>query len=338
MSQKQKESKHKDTLFVILCGNSLGLENDSLVLRAALKKANSSIESNLILGRKNLLSKVWSLTQILKNKVSGKTLIFIHMEEVQAKLTWMATKNYLVPNQDWFRSQTEKVTLANENITLLCKTRDALRAFSDIKERSHYLGFTSLDRYKNQVRKDYRKCLHLAGKSEKKGTLTVIEAWKKHPEWPTLTLQTTVKSHIDLARNVTNIHLITSNKSGDDLLNLMNSHGVHICISEMEGFGHYIVEALSTGAIVVTTDGAPMNELVTLECGFLVNCVKAEDQYRAQGFKISHLDLERVITSIYDMPNDELDSMSKNSRGRYLDLTSRFENNLKSYFNSYFMI
>ncbi len=334
MSQIQKERKNKDTLFVILCGNSLGLENDSLVLRAALKKANSSIESNLILGRKNLLSKAWSIAQILKNKVSGKTLIFIHMEEVQSKLTWMATKNYLIPNQDWFRSQTEKVTLANKNIVLLCKTRDAIRAFSDIKDRSHYLGFTSLDRYQNRVKKDYRKCLHLAGKSEKKGTLTVIEAWKKHPNWPTLTLQTTVKDYIDLARDVPNIHLITSNQSGDNLLNLMNSHGVHICISEMEGFGHYIVEALSTGAIVVTTDGAPMNELVTPNSGFLVNCVKAEDQYRAQGFKITNFDLEKVMTSIFDMPNDDLVSMSNNSRSRYLDLTSTFESNLKSYFNS----
>lgn len=337
MSQMQKEIKNKDTLFVILCGNSLGLENDSLVLKAALQKASSTIQSNLILGRKNLLSKVWSIAQILKNKVSGKTLIFIHMEEVQSKLTWMATRNYLIPNQDWFRSQTEKVTLANENIVLLCKTRDALRAFSDIKDRSHYLGFTSLDRYQNRVKKDYRKCLHLAGKSEKKGTLSVIDAWKKHPDWPTLTLQTTVESHINLARNVPNIHLITSNQSGENLLNLMNSHGVHICISEMEGFGHYIVEALSTGAIVVTTDGAPMNELVTPKCGFLVNCVKSEEQYRAQGFKITNFDLERVITSIFDMPNDDLVSMSKNSRSRYLEMTSRFENNLKSYFNSYFV-
>ncbi len=105
----------------------------------------------------------------------------------------------------------------------------------------------------------------------------------------------------------------------------------------MEGFGHYIVEALSTGAIVVTTDGAPMNELVTPKSGFLVNCVKAEDQYRAQGFKIANYDLEKVITSIFNMPNEDLVSMSNSSRSRYLELTSGFEHNLKSYFNTYFM-
>ncbi len=337
MSKYQKERKDKGTLFVILSGNSLGLENDSLVLQAALKKASESIQSHLILGRQSFISKLWNIAQLLKNKVTGKTQIFIHMEEVQSKLAWMAAKNYLVPNQDWFRSHTEKVTLENDSIILLCKTKDALRAFSDIQDRTHYLGFTSLDRYQSQVKKDYKKYLHLAGKSEKKGTISVINTWTKHPEWPVLTLQTTVDSHIELAQNVDNINLITSNQSGESLLNLMNSHGVHICVSEMEGFGHYIVEALSTGAIVVTTDGAPMNELVTPQCGFLVNCVETEHQYRAQGFKITAFEFERAINTILDMPSDDLVSMSKSSRNRYLDITSRFENNLKSYFNSHYI-
>ncbi len=278
MSQNLKKRKNKDPLFVIISGNSLGLENDSLVLQTALNKANSSIQSNLILGRKNFFSKVRSTLHLLQSRVRGKKLIFIHMEEVQSKLTWMATQNYLIPNQDWFRSRTEKVTLANENIILLCKTKDALRAFSDINDRTHYLGFTSLDRHQSNVKKDYSKYLHLAGKSEKKGTISVINAWKNHPEWPVLTLQTTVDSHIRLAQNIPNINLITSNQSGENLLNLMNSHGVHLCISEVEGFGHYIVEALSTGAIVLTTDAAPMNELVTLNSGFLIPCTETYQQ------------------------------------------------------------
>lgn len=323
-------------LFVILSGNSLGLENDSLVLRSALKKASSSLESHLILGRKSLLSKTWSLAQILRNKVSGKTLIFIHMEEVQSKLTWMASKNYLVPNQDWFRSHTEKVTFNNKNIILLCKTRDALRAFSEIKDRTHYLGFTSLDRYQSRIKKDYRKYLHLAGKSEKKGTPSVIEAWKKHPEWPVLTLQTTVGSHIDLARDVANIDLITSNRNGESLLNLMNSHGVHICISEMEGFGHYIVEALSTGAIVVTTDGAPMNELVTSQSGYLIPCAETYQQYRAKGFTINETEFENTVQNIVEMKHDDFLTMSSHSRKRYQEITSDFEANVSNYLNRIF--
>lgn len=328
----------QDACIAIISGNSLGLENDSLVLQSALKKAYPAIQSTLLLGRESVFSKALSLIKLFQERARGKALVFIHMEEIQSKLIWLATKNYLIPNQDWFRSHTEKTTLCNEEIVLLCKTKDALRAFSDVKHRTHYLGFSSLDRYQSNAAKNFNRYLHLAGKSEKKGTLSVINAWRNHPEWPILTLQTTVDAHIELALSVKNIELITANQSGEDLLNLMNSHGVHICVSEMEGFGHYIVEALSTGAVVVTTDGAPMNEIVTPNCGFLVNCTEANHQYRAKGFQINLPEFENIICSISKTPHDDLLHLSRNSRERYLEMTSRFEDNVKNYFDEYVLI
>ncbi len=332
MNRNQVKKSLEDTHIAIISGNSLGLENDSLVLQSALEKAYPKLQSNLILGKESLLKKSFSILKLILKRFYGKELVFIHMEEVQSKLVWAAQKNYLIPNQDWFRSHTEKATLSNDKIILLCKTLDAIRAFSDIKDRTHYLGFTSLDRHQSNIEKSFDKYLHLAGKSEKKGTLSVINAWKKHPEWPTLTLQTTVPSHIESAQDVPNIHLITTNQSGQELLKLMNSHGIHLCVSEMEGFGHYIVEALSTGAIVVSTDGAPMNELVTPSSGYLVNCVETEQHYRAKGFTISEPEFEKVIHSIIDMTYDGLLTMSAQSRQRYLEITSNFEGNVQDYF------
>lgn len=40
-------------------------------------------------------------------------------------------------------------------------------------------------------------------------------------------------------------------------------HPIHVCASEREGFGHYINEARAAGALVVSTDHPPMNELIT---------------------------------------------------------------------------
>lgn len=335
--KKKPTTKHAQNIYVaILSGNSLGLENDSVVFQSALRKAFPNVRSNLLLGKESSFQKALTLFKLFAQRLRGKTLVFIHMEEVQSKLVWAASQNYLIPNQDWFRSHTEKTTLANKRIVLLCKTKDALRAFSDMEERAHYLGFSSLDRLHYKGGKDFNRYLHLAGKSEKKGTLSVIEAWKRHPEWPTLTLQTTVDDHIQAARNIANIHLITQNQTGEDLLTLMNSHGVHLCVSEMEGFGHYIVEALSTGAVVLTTDGAPMNELVTPSCGFLVSCRNGENQYRAKGFKIDQTDLENTIQKLTKMPLEDFLTMSENSRHRYLELTSQFETNVKHYFDESF--
>src|SRR3974377_216550 len=51
---------------------------------------------------------------------------------------------------------------------------------------------------------------------------------------------------------------------------MQNSHRFHLCLSEAEGWGHYIAEALSVGALTLTCDAAPMNELVSPERGVLV--------------------------------------------------------------------
>jgi len=45
---------------------------------------------------------------------------------------------------------------------------------------------------------------------------------------------------------------------------------VHVCPSMVEGWGHYIDEGRRTGAVVITLDAAPMNELIDASCGVLV--------------------------------------------------------------------
>eukprot|EP00877_Chromochloris_zofingiensis_P010921 jgi/Chrzof1/6082/Cz17g09020.t1 len=44
-----------------------------------------------------------------------------------------------------------------------------------------------------------------------------------------------------------------------------------MCVSEKEGFGHYLNEARAVAALVITTDHPPMNELVTASTGILVS-------------------------------------------------------------------
>jgi hypothetical protein len=50
--------------------------------------------------------------------------------------------------------------------------------------------------------------------------------------------------------------------SFDDIRRLQAASGVHICASEREGFGHYLNEARGAGALVISTDHPPMNEMV----------------------------------------------------------------------------
>src|SRR6202035_4154832 len=70
---------------------------------------------------------------------------------------------------------------------------------------------------------------------------------------------------------------------GDEALRaLQNAHRFHLCLSEAEGWGHYIAEALSVGAVTFTCDAPPMNELVSAGRGVLVGAHLGEQHNLAR--------------------------------------------------------
>src|SRR6202011_4092360 len=93
----------------------------------------------------------------------------------------------------------------------------------------------------------------------------------RHPEWPRLTLVQDAPAGSGgrqaAAANIVHEHGFLSDQ---DLRTLQNSHRFHLCLSEAEGWGHYIAEAMSVGAVTFTCDAPPMNELVGAERGVLV--------------------------------------------------------------------
>ena len=74
----------------------------------------------------------------------------------------------------------------------------------------------------------------------------------------------------------------------EDLLILMNACQYHLCPSEYEGFGHYINEARSTGALIISTDAAPMNELV--KNGILIKPDRFYKHHSGTMAKIDNID------------------------------------------------
>ena len=84
-----------------------------------------------------------------------------------------------------------------------------------------------------------------------------------------------------------------------------------------EGFGHLIVESMSCGAVVVTTDGAPMNELVTPERGLLVRAARSEPMALATRYFVDPLDLERQVARILAMPPEDRRRLGDSARRWY---------------------
>src|SRR6202035_3464945 len=83
---------------------------------------------------------------------------------------------------------------------------------------------------------------------------------------------------------------------GDEALRaLQNAHRFHLCLSEAEGWGHYIAEAMSVAAVTFTCDAAPMNELIGAERGVLVGARLGEQHNLARIARFDEAALEAAI-------------------------------------------
>jgi glycosyltransferase involved in cell wall biosynthesis len=132
--------------------------------------------------------------------------------------------------------------------------------------------------------------IHVKGKSGLKQTRVTLDCWAKHPEWPPLVVvgKASDKELTPPSRSAGNIMYfppITPPGQGSassememliDAARLRDMQGaafMHVCPSVREGFGHYLNEARAVGALVVTVDHPPMNELVRPQHGLLVPTV-----------------------------------------------------------------
>eukprot|EP00041_Stephanoeca_diplocostata_P005434 m.61891 g.61891 ORF g.61891 m.61891 type:complete len:690 (+) comp15778_c0_seq8:308-2377(+) len=162
---------------------------------------------------------------------------------------------------------------------VLCKTPQTLEVLTRKgfpPDRLSYIGFTSIDLQAAGFRMDYRRFLHVAGKSPYKGTESVLGAWLAHPHWPVLTLVCREDPYGgafaivadmlgwdsgDYNRTPGNIRVLTHLVPEGELSALVNTHGVHVCPSKNEGFGHAANEARSVGAVALYTDNPPLSDL-----------------------------------------------------------------------------
>jgi len=155
----------------------------------------------------------------------------------------------------------------------------------------------------------------------------VLDAWALHHEWRQLTVvqnPKTAKRRVDSANVAHRLEYI------DDaaLRRLQNRSLFHLCPSEMEGFGHYLNEALSAGAIVLATDGAPMNELVTPDCGVLLTPAGRRQEGLTERFIVDVAGIEAGVAQALALDDAAITRMRETARARYVEGDRRFRNGL----------
>lgn len=245
---------------------------------------------------------------------------------------------------------------------LLCKTRQCVFWVQKLQEEKLkqeptfrripilYTGFTSFappspsPTLQQNTMDRFTKILHVAGSSPHKGSWNILQAWIGNPQWPTLTITSYDNKLIDvvllqlrqslgLSKLPDNIHHISYKLSKEEMSQLMHSHGVHLCLSGMEGFGHYMNEARAVGAMVVTPNYPSMNEMITANTGVLV---EPSNMLRwTNGLPFANVEPVAVAllmnSVILPMPLEQRAALGKGAKESFLEDKRKFKTRMQQF-------
>jgi hypothetical protein len=236
------------TITLVSRDNGVGLSVDMGLLQDMLSSAGYAV---------NRVD--WRATRL-----PGRVDVAMFLELWNPNLARYAKRVVGIFNLEWFQSGWAKDLSRIDQ--LWAKSLECHDVFSRRLRlpNSTYTGFLSRDLNDPSVARTHT-ALHLRGHSDFKNTDTVIETWRRDPTLPPLTIISSVPlqvpPHVRLLGRIPEAELRRE----------MNAATFHICPSRAEGWGHYITEALSVGAFVITTNSSPMNEHVQGGWGITVN-------------------------------------------------------------------
>jgi glycosyltransferase involved in cell wall biosynthesis len=276
--------------------NGVGLSRDADILTELLISAGHQVDFT-------------DFDSVPKNRYD----LNIFLELVSAKWFYHARMSCIVPNPEWYEISWRP--FFRRFRLVLAKTRCAQHIFTKYRVPTAYTSFTSVDRYVPTIEKDDTQFFHLAGRSLQKQTNLVIETWLRHPELPHLTVVQDACRRKDIS--APNLTLIYDHLPDEELKALQNKCGFHLCPSETEGFGHYIMEGLSCRAIVVTTNAPPMNEMVTEERGVLCQHTRQTLQRLAINYYTNEENIVDAVNRALALKTEEKTSMRDNARKFY---------------------
>jgi len=164
----------------------------------------------------------------------------IWIQNYDINLLNLFKKNIFFINEEWAGIN----ELSNLHLFdyVICKSKYAqtlLKSHSNVI----YIPFISRNFYNPEIQSQ-NQFLHFVGRSIQKNTELVI----------TLKNQLTLIDPYNRYKICENVNHINVYQSTNQLVNLLNSHNIHICCSLYESWGHYLFEGLSTGSEIICSD------------------------------------------------------------------------------------
>lgn len=302
---------------IIFNNNTYGLTNDAKILVKYLDQIKGDISI-----------KVRPVS--IYSYLTGYVDINIFLETYNPVLYHYGKVNILIPNQEWFYKDWKPYLKDLDYIW--CKTKFMTNIFKNLvddEDKVKFISWTSQDRnILDSIKKT--QFIHLAGKSLYKGTQNIINNWDiNYPPIKIIYQNKVIKE-----KSQDNIEYF-NNKIEDKKLNiLMNESKFHLCLSETEGYGHYINEGLSCGSLILTTDRSPMNEFVSKEyCVKIRKNINLKDKLDTLS-EFDESDLKKKINYVTNLNHNEFKKQSQINRKKYLESIKNLRKNLKNEFIS----
>ena len=310
--------------------NGFGLSRNLHLLHDALAAADFEVTVSGI--RRGALRKILHPARLrartLARRLAGRGPqrwdVNLMLERVRPEYLATARRNVLLPHPEWFDQRDRKWLPRLDRAFVL--TRHAVPIFESLGLKTEYTGFTSEDRRDPSVPREHA-FFHLAGRSANKGTETLLATWRHHPGWPRLTVLQSPRAARETVRALNITHRV-GYIADAELKRIQNAHRFHLCPSETEGFGHYLVEAMGVGAVVATLDAPPMNEMVTRERGALITPARTGTQSLATTYFYDEAALEHAVERLLSTPDDELERMGTAARTWFEDNDRAFKSRI----------
>lgn len=304
--------------------NGAGLSRDLTLLAQNLLRVGVTVDTAALPHRGRLAE--W----ITQWRLLGRTPAFdlnIMLERIRPEFLRAARRNVLIPNPEYFRRR-DRAALRRMDAVWV-KTRHAERLFHALGMPTRYIGFASMDCLRADVPRQ-TGFFHGPGRSNNKGTQALLKLWAEHPQWPTLTVVWRRKQtgQAEAAPLPANVRMIREHLDDDAYRRLQNSYRFHLCPSQTEGYGHYMVEAMSCAAVVITLDAEPMHELVAPERGILVPARPCGRQDLADLYGFEADDMTAAIERCIAMSDAEAEALGKAARRWYDDEMRAFPQRL----------
>ena len=309
--------------------NGAGLSHDLRLLQDTLSQAGYEVDVVAFGGGKGI-NHLRETGLRLQWRWRGRADVQIFIERVYPRLLAIGSRNLLIPNPEWFHQDWLRHLPLFDRV--LCKTAHAQPIFEQFGCRTTYIGFTSEDRMDAAIPRE-RAFFHLAGRSSAKGTTVLLDTWRRHPEWPRLTVvQGKRKARANPGNRTLpqphNIDHRIGYLHDREIRQLQNQHVFHACPSEMEGFGHSLMEAMSVGAVALATDGAPMNELVQPQRGCLVTPARTTSKNLSPRYFIDADGIEDAIGRMLRLDATEIHAMGAAAQAHYRQADADFRQRL----------